>query len=96
MTTTSTTPMGSLNLEAMQPTTKGPSLVSVEPEQSPDVSDSEDEHSATPRAFNISERRKLQNKKFSAWCVFRNEIMAFGVDAYPTKQVVKARSQDHE
>lgn len=40
-----------------------------EPEQEPSsgASDSEDEHNATPRTLNISERRKAQNSKFSAW-----------------------------
>ena len=57
----------------------------AESEQAPNVSESEDEHSATPRALNISERRKVQNNKFSAWCVLRNEIMALGVKAYPNK-----------
>ena len=36
---------------------------------SPSVSDSEDEHDAVPQALDISERRKTQNIKFSAWCV---------------------------
>ena len=40
-----------------------------EEEPSPSVSDSEDEHDAVPKALDISERRKAQNSKFSAWCV---------------------------
>ena len=38
-----------------------------EQEPSPSASDSEDEQNATPRTLTISERRKAQNSKFSAW-----------------------------
>lgn len=38
-----------------------------EQEPSPGVSDSEEEDDAAPRTLNISERRKAQNSKFSAW-----------------------------
>ena len=34
---------------------------------SPNVSDSEDEYNAIPRTLTVSERRKTQNSKFSAW-----------------------------
>ena len=33
----------------------------------PTVSDSEDDQNAGPRTLNVSERRKAQNSKFSAW-----------------------------
>ena len=85
MAVTSNAPMASLTLDgleglgpaensqAMQHTTKGLSSVPVQSEQAPNISDSEDEHDTTPRALNISERRKIQNNKFSAWCVLCNE-----------------------
>lgn len=38
-----------------------------EQELSPGVSDSEDEGNAAPKPLSISERRKAQNRKFSAW-----------------------------
>ena len=44
--------------------------VNSEEEPSPSVSDSEDEHDAVPKTLDVSERRKVQNSKFSAWCVF--------------------------
>ena len=43
--------------------------VDPEEEPNPSLSESEDEHDAVPKALNISERRKVQNSKFSAWCV---------------------------
>lgn len=43
--------------------------VHSEEEPNPSVSESEDEHDAVPKALDISERRKVQNSKFSAWCV---------------------------
>ena len=67
-----------------------------EQELNPSVSDSEDEQDVAPGTLNMSERRKVQNGKFSAWCVVPKEVMASGVDAHRTKQVIKARSQDHE
>ena len=36
-------------------------------ESSPSVSDSEDEDNAVPTTLSISEKRKAQNSKFSAW-----------------------------
>ena len=42
-------------------------LDELEQDPSPGVSDSEDEHNGAPRTLNISERRKAQNSKFSAW-----------------------------
>lgn len=68
----------------------------VETEQEPSVSDSEDEHDAATRPLNVSERRKAQNSKFSAWCALSEEVMASSVKAHRVKQVIKARSQDHE
>lgn len=38
-------------------------------EPNPSASDSEDDYNADPVTLNISERRKVQNSKFSAWCV---------------------------
>lgn len=38
-----------------------------EQEPSPGVSESEEDHDAAPRTLNISEKRKAQNSKFSAW-----------------------------
>ena len=38
-------------------------------EPNPNASDSEDEYNADPGTLNISERHKVQNSKFSAWCV---------------------------
>ena len=43
--------------------------VDLEEEPNPSASESEDEHDAVPKALDISERRKVQNNKFSAWCV---------------------------
>ena len=48
--------------------------VDSEEEPNPSVSDSEDEHDAVPKALDISERRKAQNSKFSAWCVLSQEV----------------------
>ena len=42
-------------------------LDELEQEPSPGVSDSEDEHNGAPRTLSISETRKAQNRKFSAW-----------------------------
>ena len=42
-------------------------LDELEQEPRSGVSDSEDEHNGAPRTLNISERRKAQNRKFSAW-----------------------------
>lgn len=42
-------------------------LDGLEQEPGPGVSDSEDEHDGAPRTHNMSERRKAQNSKFSAW-----------------------------
>ena len=42
-------------------------LDDLEQEPSPVVSDSEDEHVGAPRTLSMSERRKAQNSKFSAW-----------------------------
>ena len=67
-----------------------------EQELNPSVSDFEDEQDAAPGTLNISERRKVQNGKFSAWCVVSKEVTASGVDAHRTKQVIEARGQDHE
>ena len=67
-----------------------------EQEPNSSVSDSEEENSAVPTPLNISERRKAQNNKFSAWCVVSNKVTASSVNAHRTKQVVKARSQDYK
>ncbi len=67
-----------------------------EQELGPNVSDSEDEHDDASRPLNISERRKVQNNKFSAWCVPAEEMAQYGVEAHRIKQVIQARSQDHE
>ena len=67
-----------------------------EQEPNSSVSDSEEENSAVPTPLNISERRKAQNNKFSAWCVVSNKLTASSVNAHRTKQVVKARSQDYK
>lgn len=70
----------------------------VESEQEPNstLSDSEDEHDARPRALSISERRKVQNDKFSAWCVVSSKVTASSVNVHHINQVVKARSKDYE
>lgn len=39
----------------------------LELEPGPSVSDSEDEDNAAPKPLNISEKRKVQNSKFSEW-----------------------------
>ena len=70
--------------------------VESEREINPSVSDSEDEYDAVPRALNISERRKAQNSKFSAWCVVSEKVTASSVNVYHINQVVKACSQDYE
>ena len=67
-----------------------------EQELGPNVSDSEDEHDDASRPLNISERRKVQNNKFSAWCVLAEEMAQYGIEAHRIKQVIQARSQDHE
>ena len=56
-----------------------------EEEPSPSVSDSEDEHDAVPKALDISERRKAQNSKFSAWCVLSQEVRRSSVNAHRTQ-----------
>ena len=67
-----------------------------EHEPNPSLSDSEDDHDARPRALNISERRKAQNNKFSAWCVVSSKVTASSFNVHHTNQVVKARSKDYE
>ena len=59
--------------------------VDSEEEPSPSVSDSEDEHDAVPKALDISERRKAQNSKFSAWCVLSQKVRESGVNAHRTQ-----------
>ena len=59
--------------------------VDSEGEPSPSVSDSEDEHDAVPKTLDISERRKVQNSKFSAWCVPFQEVLRSGVNAHRTQ-----------
>ena len=66
--------------------------IDSEQEPNPSVSDSEDEDDTAPKALNISERRKVQNSKFSAWCVFSLAVTEFNVKAHVTTQVIKAHS----
>lgn len=70
----------------------------VESEQEPDssLSGSEDDHDAQPRALDISEKRKAQNNKFSAWCVVSSNVTSPSVNVRHIYQVVKARSKDYE
>ena len=59
--------------------------VDSEEEPNPSVSDSEDEHDTVPKTLDISERRKAQNSKFSAWCVLSQEVRRSGVNAHRTQ-----------
>ena len=54
-------------------------------EPNPSASDSEDEYNADPGALNISDRRKVQNSKFSAWCVVSKEVTATSINAHRIK-----------